>query len=238
MTLASITDGRRVGEISALNDTELGIGCMAFGRCNASLVLDLGTVSDADEPNRHSAIQALSRRATLVQKLPKEFGNCIVELQWPPSANDSIWPDPGPPTLVDGAGIVQPLQLQTLAGDEFMVHGCWGNDPVAHPDFKRLAAEQHPEALGEVGSWDVLQPNSDVSSHTLDLSALGNMLVRGEFDLESPVLIVWTKLELEQGEAARSVINVIAAGVGSTDMPMPSSPESAHRDNKRARVEV
>ena len=232
MTLASITDGRRVGEISALNDTELGIGCMAFGRCNASLVLDLGTVSDADEPNRHSAIQGWSRRAALLHKLPNEAGHCIVEHQWPSSPRPSV---PGPATLVDGAGIVQPLQLQTLAGDEYPVYGCWGKAPVAHPDFKRLAAEQHPEALGVVSSWGVLPHNTDVPTHTLDLLALGNMLVRGEFDLGEPVLIVWTELEPEQdGEAPRSEVFRAAASAAPTDVP----PESDHREYKRARVEA
>ena len=59
---------------------------------------------------------------------------------------------------------------------------------MAHPDFKRLAAEQHPKALGNVGSWDVLLHNTDVATHTLDLAAVGDMLVRGEVDLGEPVL--------------------------------------------------
>ena len=84
-----------------------------------------------------------------------------------------------------------------------MVRGCWGKAPVAHPDFKRLAAEQHPEALGVVDSWDVLLHNTDVAAHTLDLAAVGNMLVRGEFDLMEPVLVIWNELEqLNEGAAA------------------------------------
>ena len=206
------------------------IGDNAFGRPMQSvLVLDLGTVLNTDEPNKYEAILGLHRYAKMLYKLPKDIGNCIVELQWPSSSRPSI---PGPATLVDGAGIVQPLMLQTLAGDEYAVRGCWGKPPAAHPDFKRLAAEQHPSALGEVGSWDVLLHNTDVATHTLDLVALGNMLVRGEFDLEEPVLIVWTKLE--QDEAPHSEVNRTAARAAPTDVPQ----ESEHREYKRARVEA
>jgi hypothetical protein len=84
--------------------------------------------------------------------------------------------------------VAKALQLQTLAGDEYMVHGCWGKGPVAHPDFKRLAAKQHPEALGNTGSWGVLLHNTDVAAHTLDLAAVRDMVVRGEIDLSEPVL--------------------------------------------------
>ena len=68
---------------------------------------------------------------------------------------------------------------------------------MAHPDFKRLAAEQHPEALGDIESWAVLLYNTDVATRTLDLVAIGNMIVRGEFDLNEPVLIVWVDVEEE-----------------------------------------
>ena len=179
------------------------IGTLAFGRhhsglLQSGLVLYLGTVSSTDEPNNHQAILHLPRYATMLLKLPNDAGHCMVQRQWPSSAR-KFGTRPGQATLVDGAGIVQPLQLQTLAGDEYMVHGCWGKDPVAHPDFKRLAAEQHPEALGEVDSWDVLLHNTDVATHTLDLAVVGDMLVRGEVDLDEPVLVVWTKLEQLSG---------------------------------------
>ena len=179
------------------------IGTLAFGRhhsglLQSGLVLDLGAVSSTDEPNNHQAILHLPRYATMLLKLPNDAGHCMVQRQWPSSAR-KFGTRPGQATLVDGAGIVQPLQLQTLAGDEYMVHGCWGKDPVAHPDFKRLAAEQHPEALGEVDSWDVLLHNTDVATHTLDLAVVGDMLVRGEVDLDEPVLVVWTKLEQLSG---------------------------------------
>ena len=72
------------------------------------------------------------------------------------------------------------------------MYGCWGKGPVARPDFKRLAAEQRPETLGELGSWGVLLHNTDVAAHTLDLVAVGGMPVQGEVDLCEPVLVIWT----------------------------------------------
>jgi hypothetical protein len=86
---------------------------------------------------------------------------------------------------------VQPLQLQTPAGEEYPVHGCWGKDPAAHADFKFLAAEQHLEALATVGSSDVLLHNTDVAALTLDPAVVGDMVVRGKVDLSEPVPVVW-----------------------------------------------
>jgi hypothetical protein len=192
------------------------IGKAAFDRCHADLVLNLGAVADIDTPNHFPGINGVARCATLVHQLPGTAGCCIVRCMWPASTEGAYhkgsrdrgprfagcYPqigftatEPGPAALVDGSGIVEPLQLQTPAGDEYMVHGCWGKDPVAHPDFKRLAAEQHPDALGNVGSWGVLLHTTDVATATLDLAKLGDMLVRGELDLDEPVLVVWTELE-------------------------------------------
>ena len=49
---------------------------------------------------------------------------------------------------------------------------------MAHPDFKQLAAEQHPEALGNIGSWGVLLHNTNVATRTLDLVAVGKCWCR------------------------------------------------------------
>jgi hypothetical protein len=193
------------------------IGRDAFDRCHADLVLNLGAVADMDTPNRFPTVNGVARCATLVHQLPGTAGCCIVRCMWPASTEGASFTfhkknlprsypvigyaatEPGPPTLVDGTGIVEPLQLQTLAGDEYMVYGCWGKDPVAHPGFKRLAAEQHPEALGKTRSWDVLLHNTDVATHTLDLAAVGDAVVRGEVDLSEPVLVIWTELEDAEG---------------------------------------
>ena len=187
----------------------------AFENCHTDLVLTLGEVADIDAPNRFPGINGVARCATLVHQLPGAAGCCVVRCVWPAStvelpkqfpydAPTHAATEPGLPALVDGTGIVQPLQLQTLAGDEYMVYGCWGKDPVAHPDFKSLAAEQHPEALGNTGSWDVLLHNTDVAAHTLDLAAVGDAVVRGEVDLSEPVLVVWTQLEDAEGSDQRS----------------------------------
>jgi len=207
------------------------IGNGTFEDCHAGIVLSLGAVADIDTPNRFPEINGVARCATLVHQLPGTAGCCVVQCVWPASTvelpkQDPRWDDqwdqwdpathaatePGPPTLVDGTGIVETLQLQTLAGDEYMVHGCWGKDPVAHPDFKRLAAEQHPEALGKLASWEVLLHNTDVATHTLDLAAVGDMLVRGEVDLGEPVLVIWTELEDTETTDERSDESAVAAG--------------------------
>ena len=99
---------------------------------------------------------------------------------------------------------MQSLQLQTIGGDEYMVHGCWGKDPVAHPRFKRLAAEQHPKALSELEGWGVLLHNTGMAAHALGLPAVGGMLVRGEVGLGEPVLVIWTELEDTEGADRRS----------------------------------
>ena len=193
--------------ISLASMESIGTGVFA-AYCNPPrITLNLGTVADIDTPNRFPTINGLVRTATLVHQLPGKAGSCIVWRVWPASTVELPLPnqhmvspcyaatEPNPATLVNGSGIVAPLQLQTLAGDEYPVHGCWGKDPVAHPNFTRLAAEQHPKALGEPGSWDVLLHNTDVSTHTLDLAAVGDMIARDELDLEEPVLVIWTKLE-------------------------------------------
>jgi hypothetical protein len=198
------------------------IGKGAFYNCHTDLVLNLGAVADIDTPNHFCAINGVARCATLVHQLPGTAGCCFVRCVWPASTvelpKQSTWheathaaTEPGPPTLIDGAGIVEPLQLQTLGGDEHLVHGCWGKDPVAHPDFKRLVAEQHPEALGDLGSWDVLLHNTDVATHTLDLAAVGDMLVRREVELDEPVLVIWTDVEDAEGIDQRSAESAAAA---------------------------
>ena len=184
-------------------DSVVSIGRGAFHQCDSLLTLDLGAATDVDAPNRFPEINGVNRSATLLHKLPGGTDRCVVRRKWNGSQDqlpDRGWrfdiptyegTQPGLPYLVDGSGILLPLQLQTLAGDEYMVYGCWGKDPVAHPDFKRLAAEQHPAALGELGSWGVLVHNTDVATDTLDLVQYGNELVRGQVNLNEPVLVVW-----------------------------------------------
>jgi hypothetical protein len=227
ISVKSIGDGAFL-ECSALVEATINlisvesIGRDAFDRCHADLVLNLGAVADIGTPNHFLAINGVARCATLVHQLPGSASCCTVRRVWPASMECAYREngrlrfagrppkigykptEPGPAALVDGSRIVEPLQLQTLAGDEYMVHGCWGKDPVAHPDFKRLAAEQHPDALGNAGSWEVLLHTTDVATATLDLAELGDMLVRGELDLDEPVLVVWTDDAAANDVAERS----------------------------------
>ena len=82
----------------------------------------------------------------------------------------------------------------------YPVLGCWAADrPTA--DFKRLAAAQHPEALGDPAGWAVLLPGADATLDTLDLAAVVVMLARGELSLAGPPwLLVW-----KDGDAADGV---------------------------------
>ena len=193
------------------------IGRTAFTKCHADLVINLGAVPDVDTPNRLPASNGIARTATLVHVLSNTADTIIVRRVWPastvalPRKARGLYgatyeaTKPGPATLVDGTGIVQPLILLTLGGDGYPVYGCWGKAPVAQPNFKKLAAEQHPEALSELNSWEVQFPGADVATHTLDLVAVGDMIARGEFNLEEPVLLVWTEnTEGSKSSAAHS----------------------------------
>jgi hypothetical protein len=178
-------------------DQVASIGVNVFKDCNANLIIDLGQVTDG-VVERFPEMNGVRRTARVEHYLPDYAGHCIVRCVWPASTkefkgNQYEATEPGPATLVDGTGIEAPLLLQTLGGDPYPVYGCWGKNPVAHPDFESLVAEQYPDALGNKESWDVLLPNTDVATHTLDLEAVGNMIVRGEIDLSEPVLLVWTE---------------------------------------------
>lgn len=178
-----------------------------FIGCNENLILNIGRIKDVNKPNFWKGFgggNGIARTATVEHELPDDAGTCIAQYNWPASKvirrTDRYGcpmyaaTDPDPPTLFDGTGIKAPLLLQTLSGDEYPVYNCWGSNPVAHPDFQRLATEQHPDALGDMGKWKISIDKSWICWDTLDLMKLGNMLVRGEFHLTTPV-IVWTNDE-------------------------------------------
>jgi hypothetical protein len=191
----------------------------AFDRCNSDLVIDFGLITKESigAPNRFPEINNITRAASLEKDLG-DAGRCIVQHVWPASTvaltppksgilktNSTLTtgrmkrprtyaatePEPGLSTLVDGTKIV--LLLQTLEGNAYEVYGCWGKDRVFHPDFKQLAAEQHPDELGDRDTWDVLLYNEDVVTHMLDLAEVGNAIANGDFDPRAPILIVWTE---------------------------------------------
>ena len=184
------------------------INHMAFDRCHPELILEMETESMA---NKFTSINGLKRSVKKHIILPDDVGDCITIQIWPASKNLSSLTDrrgrpsrtykgtiPDPPILFDGSGIVHPLILQTLDGNEYLVYGCWGRNPIAHPNFKRLVAEQHPEALGNSEDWSVLIDGTNEPIPTLDLMEVGNMLVRGEFDLTKPVLVVFNEKEKKE----------------------------------------
>ena len=83
------------------------------------------------------------------------------------------------------------------------MHGCWAADrPTA--DFKRLAAAQHPEALGDPATWAVAPPEAEVAVDTLDLAGVAIMLARGELSLAEPWLLLWKDGEAEADREAGS----------------------------------
>ena len=100
--------------------------------------------------------------------------------------------------MVDATGIVSPIPMQDLGGNQFPVHGCWSDGPGA--DFKALAAAQHPEALGDPAAWVVLVgPEADEPSETVDLADAALRLARGELTLAEPWLLVWKPVEKVEG---------------------------------------
>ena len=119
----------------------------------------------------------------------------------------------GPATaVVDATGIVSPIPLQDLGGNQFPVHGCWSDGPGA--DFKALAAAQHPEALGDPAGWAVLVGDeADEPSDTVDLANAALRLARGELTLAEPWLLVWKPVEGAEGGAA-AVADSDAQGAG------------------------
>ena len=103
--------------------------------------------------------------------------------------------------MVDATGIVSPIPLQDLGGNQFPVHGCWSDGPGA--DFKALAAAQHPEQLGDPAGWAVLVGDeAEEPSDTVDLADVALRLARGELTLAEPWLLVWKPVEGAEGEAA------------------------------------
>ena len=124
----------------------------------------------------------------------------------------------GPAVAVfDATGIVSPIPLQTLAGDQFPVFGCWSGGAGA--GFKALAAAQHPEQLGDPTVWAVLVGDeADEPSETVDLDDVALRLANGELTLAEPWLLVWKTVEgvaeCEAAEVAESDAQVDDDGGG------------------------
>jgi hypothetical protein len=176
----------------------------AFLNCPALRAVEYGRVADLAAPNRFPALNGVARTATVEHPLG-DGDSCVVQRTWPASTTE-IEPEvvndygeveksamyagtePGPVTkVVDATGIVSPIPLQDLGGNEYPVHGCWATTA----DFKVLAVAQHPKALGAPASWAVLPPNADAPVDTLDLAEVALMLALGDLSLKEPWLLVW-----------------------------------------------
>ena len=187
----------------------------AFSGCDpARLVIRfLGVLAadDLDRPNAFPVLNQYARTATVAHQLDGEAADTVVVAHtWPASTDQLTAGDyriatthagtaRGPATaVVDSTGIVSPIPLQDLGGNQFPVHGCWSDGPGA--DFKALAAAQHPEALGDPAAWAVLVGDeAEEPSETVDLADAALRLANGEFTLGEPWLLVWMPVEGDEG---------------------------------------
>ena len=181
-----------------------------------------------DRPNAFPGLNQYARNAAVAHRLDDATADTVVvERTWPASTDQLTaattgW-DPtaathagtaaGPATaVVDATGIVSPIPLQDLGGNQFPVHGCWSDGPGA--DFKALAAAQHPEALSDPAGWAVLVGDeAEEPSDTVDLADVALRLARGELTLAEPWLLVWKPVEGAEGGAA-AVADSDAQGAG------------------------
>ena len=186
----------------------------AFLRCDPARLairfVGVLAADDLDRPNAFPALNKYTRTAAVAHRLPDFAGDvCVVQRTWPASEDQLAPPGlpedpegsaakhdetaPGPATaVVDATGIVLAIPLQTLAGDEFPVHGCC-DGPGA--DFKALTAAQHPEQLGDQAAWAVLVgPEAEEPSDTVDLDDMALRLVTEVMTLptrDEPWMLVW-----------------------------------------------
>ena len=185
----------------------------AFFGCPALRAINNRRVTDLTAPNRFPVLNGISRTATVEHPLG-DGDSCVVRRTWPASTTELepevlnefgtfgkaamyAGTEPGPVTeVVDATGIVSPIPLQDLGGNEYLIYGCWDADrPTDY--FKALAAAQHPEALGgtNLHAWAVELPGADAVVDTLDLTAVATMLARGEVSLGEPWLLVWNEVK-------------------------------------------
>ena len=165
--------------------------------------------AELDRPNTFPALNQHARTAAVAHQLDGAAADTAVVVRTWPASTDQLTAAisfsltaathagtaAGPATaVVDATGIVSPIPLQDLGGNQFPVHGCWSGGPGA--DFKALAAAQHPEALSDPAGWAVLVGDeAEEPSDTVDLADVALRLARGELTLAEPWLLVWKPVE-------------------------------------------
>ena len=176
---------------------------------NSLRIIDYGRVATLDMPNRFLTLNWVARTATFEHQLGNG-DSCVALHNWPPS-NDEVYKfdktydmEFSPmyaatesntlDEVVDVSGILSPIPLQDLSGNEYPVYGCWNAD-CPTPDFKALAAAQYPEELGNISEWTIMLPNAETTIDTLYLPGVPVMLARGDVTLTEPWLLVWVDID-------------------------------------------
>ena len=214
------------------------IGEVNFLGCNSLKIVYYGLVDDLKAPNRFKMLNGTDRIAKVKHSL-EDGDSCVVLRTWPASTiglgnrKDArthefipwyggkiyYWDsyedtEPYPPMeVVDATGIVSPILLHTLSGDEYVIENCWSS---ANANFADLAKAQHPEVLGNLDSWSVVLSNTDdnvtqvdpVDPVDIDLNNIALMLVLDEIFIQEPWLLVW-KEETDSGSGTNANDNAL-----------------------------
>lgn len=143
----------------------------------------------------------LTFTTTMEYFLPEDAGSFTIQCVYDVTAVEQ-WQDidfnnpetrPGKWTII-GSETPPFVLLQDLGGNEYRIYDCWSTDGT-ETDLKKLAAQQYPDYLRVKNSYQLLLHNKTVATDTLDLGEVANMAVRGELNLNKPILIVWNDVE-------------------------------------------
>jgi len=186
-------------KIIILGESLKDVDVTSFYQCPALEIVDYGLISDINRPNIFPLLNKIRRTATIEQKLDTG-DSCVVRRYWPASKKEiSINNNLDPVTyegtepeqlneIVDTKGIVSPISLQDLEGNEYEIVDFWKEN---NTDFKKLAAKQHPTVLGNTNEWHFLPSELDTPIDNINSNDLAIMLARGEISLSESWLLAW-----------------------------------------------
>jgi len=137
---------------------------------------------------------------TRTAEIHKDLGkgdSCFVRCTWAPKKTDN----PQIIGLVDTTGIVSPITLTTLGGDQYEIKDGWAQIKT----LLKLAEEQH-QSVFEGEEWSVAIQDLRGDMHefnpsNIDLNNIAFMAIQGEIILNNPWLIVWKDAGEECGAA-------------------------------------